>query len=164
MRIHSLHSLHVLTKLSVSVPRVPCDESTHPVTTSEVKRPSVKRHKLGTTTISNLASKTSEELAKMNGNSGHVNEEISPLSESLKKLQEINEEIRRLRSLSYKENVDQVRTLFQYSFWDDIFSKWVVHLGLLMRGSILGAEGVILWVSKSFCALTFLQLQKYFKN
>ncbi|XP_066918866.1 rho guanine nucleotide exchange factor 18-like isoform X3 [Clytia hemisphaerica] len=107
--------------------RVPCDESTHPVTTSEVKRPSVKRHKLGTTTISNLASKTSEELekdlmllkevddlasatdnpAKMNGNSGHVNEEISPLSESLKKLQEINEEIRRLRSLSYKENVDQ---------------------------------------------------------
>ena len=30
-------------------------------------------------------------------------------AESLKKLQEINEEIRRLRSLSYKENVDQVR-------------------------------------------------------
>uniref|UniRef100_A0A7M5WSE5 Uncharacterized protein n=1 Tax=Clytia hemisphaerica TaxID=252671 RepID=A0A7M5WSE5_9CNID len=113
--------------------------------------------------VDDLASAT-DNPAKMNGNSGHVNEEISPLSESLKKLQEINEEIRRLRSLSYKENVDQVRTLFQYSFWDDIFSKWVVHLGLLMRGSILGAEGVILWVSKSFCALTFLQLQKYFKN
>eukprot|EP00111_Clytia_hemisphaerica_P013811 TCONS_00040652-protein len=72
MRIHSLHSLHVLTKLSVSVPRVPCDESTHPVTTSEVKRPSVKRHKLGTTTISNLASKTSEELGIFTKNQSFI--------------------------------------------------------------------------------------------
>ena len=34
------------------------------------------------------------------------------IAESLKKLQEINDEIRRLRSLSYKESVDQVSPHF----------------------------------------------------
>lgn len=112
-------------KLIEILSRVPCDENSPVQMSVDFKRPNVKRHKLGTTTISNLSSESPDdiekdlmllkELASASIGTGEVNnclskqtnEEFSPLSESLKKLQEINEEIRRLRSLSYKENMDQ---------------------------------------------------------
>ena len=61
-----LPTLHTVLNNSVFIVpyRVPCDENTHQVVTSSeqiTKRPSVKRHKLGTTTISNTSSSQSEE-------------------------------------------------------------------------------------------------------
>lgn len=107
--------------------RVPCEEEINQESKpdDESKQPSVKRHKLGTTTITNTVTDNKEDLTKdlmllkeldklaaaskdpVHGN-GVISssEDPSPLAESLKKLQEINEEIRRLRSLSYKETME----------------------------------------------------------
>ncbi|XP_065672790.1 A-kinase anchor protein 13 isoform X2 [Hydra vulgaris] len=112
------------SKLIELFSRKPCESDYIDKVELNVNRPVVKRHKIGTITITNKIPESKEididrglmllkELDLLSANASENlqkfddSDEKSPLAESLMKLQEINAEIRRLRSLSYKEIEDE---------------------------------------------------------